>query len=69
MQYILAVQYSQSEEQLSEPVADDLLAESLVVFAQHFEVGGEIALCIGCLLHSQYSIIIMSSFSILKNSS
>jgi len=69
MQNVFVMQYSESKEELSKPIADDFFAQSLVVFPHEFEIGGKVALCIGICLHSQYSMIIISSFSIRKNSS
>jgi hypothetical protein len=61
------MQHSESEKKLSEPIANDLLTETLIVVAQIVQKMGEIPLCIDQTLPSQYSMIMMSSSSALKN--
>jgi hypothetical protein len=67
MKYIFIVEYSESKKQLREPISNYLLAQSLIIFSKNFEISRKIAFWIVLGLHSQYYIIMMSSFSILKN--
>lgn len=53
---------------MNEPISDDLFVESLPVFLETLEVGGEFSACMSNELHSQYSMIMMSSCSMRKNS-
>ena len=69
MEDVLGVEHPDTEEELGEPVGDDLLVESLIVALEVFEVGREVALWVRIELPSQYYMMMMSSFSTLKNSS
>ena len=59
---VLGMENPDPEEQLREPVADDLFVEALVVALEVLDVGGQVALWIGRKLPSQYSMMMMSSF-------
>lgn len=46
MEDVFGMEDPESKEELCEPVANYLFAETLVVFLESLEVGGEITLCI-----------------------
>jgi hypothetical protein len=53
---------------LNEPISDDFFIESLPIFLETLQISGELSACMSNELHSQYSMIMMSSCSMRKNS-
>lgn len=68
MQDVLAVQRLDPEEQLNQPKGDQLLVHALPVLLQPLQEGRQFARCVVHGLHSQYSMMMISSFSMRKNS-